>query len=58
MACVRQDASETIEPEEIAVVTVVVEINAVRRHERDVVFVPQRKSDDTKGFQMEYKISE
>ena len=38
---VRLDAPETIEPEEIAVVTVVAEINEIRRHERDVVFVPQ-----------------
>ena len=50
------DAPETIEPEEIAVVTFVAEINEVRRNERDVVFVPQRKFADPKGFQMASKI--
>ena len=38
--CVRLDAPETIEPEEITVVTVVAEINEIRRHDHDVVFVP------------------
>ena len=52
VACVRLDAPETIEPEEIAVVTVVAEINEIRRHDRDVVFVPQRKFDDFKDFQI------
>ena len=36
--------------------TVVAEINEIRRHDRDVVFVPQRKFDDSKGFQMASKI--
>ena len=50
VACVRLDAPGTIEPEEIAVVTVVAEINGIGRHDRDVVFVPQRKFDDSKGL--------
>ena len=37
-ACV---SLKIIEPEEMAVVTVVAEINEVRRHKHDVVFVPQ-----------------
>ena len=56
VAWVRLDAPETIEPEEIAVMTVLAEINQIRRHDRDVVFVPQRKFDDSKGFQMVSKI--
>ena len=56
VACVRLDAPETIEPEEIAVVTVVAENNEIRRHDRDVVFVSQRKFDDSKGFQMASRI--
>ena len=55
VACVKLDAPETIEPEEIDVVTVVAAINKLPRHERDVVFVPLRKCDDSKGFQMASK---
>ena len=55
VACVRVDVPETIEPEEIAAVTVVAEINEIRRHDRDAVFVPQRKFDESKGFQMASK---